>query len=155
MPDAVALRKRQARLIRHWIDDTVKAGRNVIVLGDINTEETYEITTRDGDLGTLRGLNTAASDDDLIDLFQFYRGQPKETHLIHKQFDHILVTPSLVKHSPQQPGFEFNTIDIRRDLVIRGAGQDQDHLDVFWKIPQAERDISDHYPVVAEFELQK
>src|SRR4051812_49285161 len=32
MPEALPLRKRQARLIRHWIDDTVKAGRNVIVL---------------------------------------------------------------------------------------------------------------------------
>jgi len=154
MPDALPLRKRQARLIRYWIDDTVKAGRNVIVTGDINTDETYETTTREGDLGTLRGLDTPTPDDDLVDLFQFYKGEPKETHLVHKQFDHILVTPSLVHPRPPLAGYEFKSIDIRRDLVIRGAGQDKDHQDQFWKIPVAERDISDHYPVVAEFTLK-
>jgi len=153
MPDAAAIRKRQSKLLRHWIDDTVKAGRNVIVLGDINTEETYETTTNEGDIGTLRGLNTPATNDDLVDLFKFYKGEPRETHLIHKQFDHILATPSLVQPPPRVAAFEFKSIDIRRDLVIRGAGQDRDHLDQFWKIPQAERDISDHYPVVAEFGL--
>jgi endonuclease/exonuclease/phosphatase family metal-dependent hydrolase len=155
MPEALALRLRQARLIRHWINDGVKAGRNTIVLGDINTEETYETTTSGGDLGMLRGLDTATTDDDLTDLFQFYRGESKETHLIHKQFDHILVTPSLVKPPPRWPALEFKAIDVRRDLVIRGAGQDKDHLDGFWKIPAAERDISDHYPVVAEFTVKK
>jgi endonuclease/exonuclease/phosphatase family metal-dependent hydrolase len=153
LPDAAAIRKRQSRLLRYWIDDTVRAGRNVIVLGDINTEETYETTTNDGDLGTLRGLATPATNDDLVDLFQHYQGQPKETHLVHKQFDHILVSPSLVHPPPRAAAFEFKSIEIRRDLVIRGAGQDKDHLDVYWKIPQAERDLSDHYPVVAEFRL--
>jgi endonuclease/exonuclease/phosphatase family metal-dependent hydrolase len=160
MPDAVALRKRQAKLIRYWISDSVKAGRNVIVTGDINTNETYETTTNDGDLGILRGLDTPTTDDDLADLFEFYRGDNKETHLIHKQFDHILVTPSLVKGgtlvggSPRGPGYHFKSIAIRRDLVIRGD-QDKEHRDDYWKIPDAERDVSDHYPVVAEFELQR
>jgi len=153
-PEAAALRKRQARLVRHWINDSVRAGRNVVVLGDINTDETFETTTADGDLGTLRGLDTSAADDDLVDLFQLYRGQPKETHLTHKQFDHILVTPSLVNPPAGMPGFAATAIDIRRDVVIRGAGQDKDHMDVYWKIAQAERDISDHYPLVAEFALR-
>ena len=90
-----------------------------------------------------------------MDLFQFYKGDSKETHLIHKQFDHILVTPSLVHPRPQLVGYEFKSIDIRRDLVIRGAGQDKEHADQYWKIPAAERDVSDHYPVVAEFTLDK
>jgi endonuclease/exonuclease/phosphatase family metal-dependent hydrolase len=154
MPDALPLRKRQARLLRHWIDDSVKAGRNVIVLGDVNSDETFETTTKNGDLGTLRGLDTPAANDDLVDLFEFYKGASKETHLIHKQFDHILVTPTLVKPPPRGPSFEFKAIDIRRDLVIRGAGQDQEHQDQYWKIPAAERDVSDHYPVVAEFGLK-
>jgi hypothetical protein len=58
-------------------------------------------------------------------------------------------------HSPPRvAAFEFKSIGIRRDLVIRGSGQDRDHLDQFWKIPQPERDISDHYPVVAEFSFR-
>lgn len=155
MPEAVALRKRQARLIHHWINDSIRAGRNVVVLGDINTEETFETTTADGDLGTLRGLDTAATDDDLVDMFQFYNGQLPETHLTHNQFDHILITPSLVKPPAGRPGFSAASVTIRRALVIRGAGQDKDHMDAYWKIVPAERDISDHYPVVAEFGLRR
>lgn len=155
MPDAAPIRQRQSRLIRRWIDDTIRAGRHVVVLGDINTEETYETATADGDIGILRGLSTPRAGDDLADLFQFHQGQWKETHLIHKQFDHILVTPSLLKPPPQGAGFAFDRVEIRRDLVIRGAGQDKEHQDEYWKIPAAERDVSDHYPVVAEFSLRR
>jgi hypothetical protein len=38
--------------------------------------------------------------------------------------------------------------------VIRGKQQDATHMDVFWTIPAEERDISDHYPVVAEFSVE-
>ena len=141
--------------MRHWLNDAIKAGVNVAVIGDINSEESYETTTKDGDIGTLRGLNTPATDDDLTDLFEFYKGESKETHLIHKQFDHILVTPSLVKGRLGGGGLLFKSIDIRKDLVIRGKEQDKDHMDVFWQIPEEERDVSDHYPVVAEFALQQ
>jgi len=153
-PDATPIRTRQSKLARHWIDDAVSSGRNVIVLGDVNTNETYETTTPTGDLGTLRGLHTPTIDDDLIDLFEYYREQPKETHLVHKQFDHILVTPTLVQEKPRHKRVTFESIAIRRDLVIRGKQQDQDHMDIFWTIPADERDISDHYPVVAEFSLE-
>jgi endonuclease/exonuclease/phosphatase family metal-dependent hydrolase len=154
-PDAGAIRTRQAKLVRHWLNDAIKAGVNVAVIGDVNSEESYEATTKDGDLGTLRGLNTPATNDDLTDLFEFYNGESKETHLIHKQFDHILVTPSLVKGRLGGGGLLFKSIDIRKDLVIRGKEQDKDHMDVFWQIPEDERDVSDHYPVVAEFALQE
>jgi endonuclease/exonuclease/phosphatase family metal-dependent hydrolase len=154
-PDAGAIRTRQARLVRHWLKDALEVGANVIVLGDVNSEETYDTTTNDGDLGTLRGLNTPAANDDLTDLFEFYKGQPKETHLVHKQFDHILVTPSLVKGRLGGGGMVLQSIAIRRDLVIRGKEQDKDHMDIYWQIPEAERDISDHYPVVAEFAIQR
>jgi endonuclease/exonuclease/phosphatase family metal-dependent hydrolase len=154
-PDAGPIRTRQAKLVRHWLGDAIKAGVNVAVVGDVNSEESYETTTNDGDLGTLRGLNTPAADDDLTDLFEFYKGQSKETHLVHKQFDHILVTPSLVRGRLGGGGLVFKSIAIRKDLVVRGKEQDKDHMDVFWQIPEEERDISDHYPVVAEFALQR
>lgn len=154
-PEGGAIRTRQSKLVRHWLDGAINSGANVIVLGDVNTEETYETTTKDGDLGTLRGLHTPETKDDLTDLFEFYKGEHKETHLVHKQFDHILVTPSLVRGRQEGGGLLFKSIDIRRDLVIRGKEQDKDHRDVYWQIPEVERDISDHYPVVAEFALQR
>ena len=154
-PDATEIRKRQSRLIREWINEPVRRGDNVIVLGDINTNETFETTTKEGDLGVLRALDTPEAGDDLIDLFAHYRGASKETHLIHKQFDHILATPSLLTDTPQKTDLVFRSINIRKDLVVKGKQQDENHMDIFWKIPADERDISDHYPVVAEFELKK
>jgi endonuclease/exonuclease/phosphatase family metal-dependent hydrolase len=155
MPQAADIRKRQCRLIRRWIESAVRAGENVIVLGDVNTDETFETTTKEGDIGTLRGLATAPTDDDLADLFAHYRGQSKETHLIHKQFDHILVAPSLLADAPGRRDLVFRSIAIRKDLVVRGREQDQEHQDQFWKISSSERDVSDHYPVVAEFAFER
>ncbi len=152
--DATETRKKQARLVRHWLQEPIAAGQNVIVLGDVNTNETYETTTKDGDLGMLRGLDTAATDDDLADLFAQHQGQSKETHLIHKQFDHLLVTPSLMADTPGKSDLVFKSIAIRKDLVVRKE-QDQEHRDIYWKIPADQRDISDHYPVVAEFEFKR
>jgi endonuclease/exonuclease/phosphatase family metal-dependent hydrolase len=152
--DATETRKKQARLVRHWLQEPIAAGQNVIVLGDVNTNETYETTTKDGDLGMLRGLDTATTDDDLTDLFAHYQGKSKETHLIHKQFDHLLVTPSLMADTPGKSDLVFKSIAIRKDLVVRKE-QDQEHRDIYWKIPADQRDISDHYPVVAEFEFKR
>jgi len=154
-PEQTETRKKQARLIRRWIDGAVRAGENVVVIGDVNSNETYETTTVGGDLGTLRGLDTPATDDDLDDLFAHYKGESKETHLIHKQFDHILTTRALTADAPGQSDLVFQSITIRKDLVVRGKQQDADHMDLFWKIPGDERDVSDHYPVVAEFEFKR
>jgi endonuclease/exonuclease/phosphatase family metal-dependent hydrolase len=152
-PEAADIRKKQARLVRAWLEEPIAAGENVIVLGDVNTNETFETTTAGGDLGTLRGLDTAGDDDDLADLFANYRGRSPETHLVHKQFDHILATPSLLADAPDRRDLVLSSITVRKDLVVRGQ-QDQDHRDVFWRIPAAERDVSDHYPVVAEFDFR-
>jgi endonuclease/exonuclease/phosphatase family metal-dependent hydrolase len=153
-PDATPIRTRQGKLARYWLEDEVSSGRNVIILGDVNTNETFETTTPTGDLGTLRGLHTTTTEDDLMDLFEYYKGEPKETHLVHKQFDHILVTPTLIQEKPRHKRVTFQSIAIRRDLVIRGQQQDENHMDIFWTIPADERDISDHYPVVAEFSVE-
>jgi len=154
-PEQTETRKKQARLIRRWIDGAVRAGENVVVIGDVNTNEMFETTTNAGDLGTLRGLDTPATEDDLDDLVAHYQGKSKETHLVHKQFDHILTTPSLTADAPGQSDLVFQSITIRKDLVVRGKQQDTDHMDQYWKIPADERDVSDHYPVVADFEFRK
>ena len=54
-----------------------------------------------------------------------------------------------------QSDLVLQSITIGKDLVVRGKQQDTDHQDQYWKIPADERDVSDHYPVVAEFEFKR
>ena len=116
---------------------------------------TYVASNPAKSFGTALSLDTATPGDDLDDLFAHYKAKSKETHLVHKQFDHILTTPSLLADAPGKSDLVFKSITILKNLVVRGKMQDADHMDVFWKIPQEERDVSDHYPVVAEFEFRK
>ena len=39
-------------------------------------------------------------------------------------------------------------------FAFRGKEQDKDHMNIYWQIPAEERDISDHWPVVADFNLK-
>ncbi len=151
MPEGAEIRKKQARLIRQWIHQEIAAGENVIVLGDINTNELFSETTPEGDAGVLRGLDTHDPADDLVDLFRLHPQPVPATHLIGKQFDRILVSPSLVADAPRRRDLVCERISVRKDLVVRGTRQDDNHLDNYWQIPEAERDLSDHYPVIAEF----
>lgn len=150
-PEAADIRQRQMRLARRWIEDAVLRGENVIVLGDLNTEETSQPPDPASDLGILLGLGTSEEADDLIDLHSHLPADARVTHLTGKQYDRILVSRSLAADSPNQPGLVFQSITRPRELAIRGAGPDADHFNVFYQIPQEERDLSDHYPVVAEF----
>ncbi|HZL90110.1 MAG TPA: endonuclease, partial [Pirellulaceae bacterium] len=104
-------------------------------------------------IGIFRGLDTPATADDFYDTLVALANPKSPTHLTGRQFDRILLSPPLTAKDGRSRGISFRTIGLRRDLVIRGKGQDKDHFDVYWQIPQAERDISDHYPLVAEFEF--
>ena len=93
-------------------------------------------------------------DTDGLDTHLKLSGNVKASHLNHMQYDRILCTDALMKDDPSRSDLVFKSSIIRRDLVVRGKEQDKDHMDIFWQIPQEERDISDHYPLVAEFEVK-
>lgn len=155
MPRAATLRQRQARLVRHWIGDLLRRGDQVVVLGDFNTDLAYAATTPDSEMGILRALDTPAAEDDLVDLHQFLPNNARGTHLLPgKQFDRILVSRSLLKNDTQDKKFVFRSIARRKDVVVRGKQPDEDHWNIYYQIPDAERDLSDHYPLIATFELQ-
>jgi endonuclease/exonuclease/phosphatase family metal-dependent hydrolase len=145
------IRQRQARLARHYLNDAIRRGENVVVIGDLNSDESFEETTPTNDIGILRGLDTTDTSDDLADLHQFLSPERRNTHLIGKQFDRILVSRSFLPDSPQRGKLTFKSARLFKEAVIRGEEQDKDHMNVFWKIPQEERDVSDHYPLLAEF----
>lgn len=152
--DAANLRIRQASLIRAWVNELIKKGENVVLVGDMNSDEFATETTPNGDIGTMRGLNTPATDDDLFDTLVELKDPNRHTHLNGQQYDRILLSKGLVEDDPTRKDLSFKSVAIRRDLVIRGKMQDKDHMDIFWTIPEPERDISDHYPLVVTLDYK-
>jgi endonuclease/exonuclease/phosphatase family metal-dependent hydrolase len=152
--DAANLRIRQANLMRTWVNDLIKKGENVVLMGDLNSDEFATETTPDGDIGTMRGLNTPEKGDDLFDTLVELKDKQRHTHLNGQQYDRILLSRSLVDDDPNRKDLSFKSVAIRRDLVIRGKEQDKDHMDIFWTIPEAERDVSDHYPLVVKLDYK-
>lgn len=154
MSNGAEIRQRQARLVREWMKEQNGSGRNFIILGDLNSDEVATATTPDGEMGIFLGLNTLANDDDLFDTHLKLSGDVRTSHLNGMQYDRILCTEALMTDDPARVDLVFKSSVIRRDLVLRGKEQDKDHMDIFWQIPEGERDISDHYPLVAEFEVR-
>jgi hypothetical protein len=154
MSNGAEIRKRQARLTREWMQEHITPQQNFIILGDLNSDELAAATTKGGDMGVFLGLDTPSTTDDLFDTLLKLSGDVNASHLNHMQYDRILCTDALMKDDPSRSDLVFKSSVIRRDLVIRGKEQDKDHMDIFWQIPQEERDISDHYPLVAEFEVK-
>jgi len=77
----------------------------------------------------------------------------RTTHLAGKQFDHLLVSPALLVDTDSEHDLIFSSIESLKKLVINGK-QDTDHFNGFYSIPSHERDVSDHYPVVATFKIK-
>jgi endonuclease/exonuclease/phosphatase family metal-dependent hydrolase len=159
--DKADLRRRQARQLNHWLRRLSPTQRNqLLILGDFNTEArggSWQ-TPAEGrptaidqlpDLGILcRG-----ADPQRTDLHQFMRQQDRATHLSGGQFDRILAAPGLMADDPARRDLVFRRVRVARELAIN-KGPDKTHWDAYWSIPAAERDLSDHYPVVAEFDFR-
>lgn len=149
-PEQEALRVRQGRLAHEWMKEAIAKGDNVLILGDLNTEHPSGHADPKSDIGVIRGLSNSDASDDLEDLNRFLPDALKSTHLLNKEFDRILASPSLMEDTPGRRDLVFSRIITRQDLVVVGK-QDEDHFNVFYSIPREERDVSDHYPVMTEF----
>jgi endonuclease/exonuclease/phosphatase family metal-dependent hydrolase len=154
MPEQADIRRRQARLLKAWLNEAIARGDNVILLGDMNVNQKYSEATPETPAGILRGMHTATEDDDLVDLHGRLKEDDRHTHLIFKQFDRILVSKPLTTDMEGKIDLVLKSIRIPREVCVRGEKQDEDHWNIFYDIDQDERDLSDHYPVVAEFEFK-
>ncbi|MEM1067616.1 MAG: endonuclease/exonuclease/phosphatase family protein [Planctomycetota bacterium] len=153
--DAEPLRIRQIRLLRYWIRDAVAAGRNVVVLGDFNTEDKSAKPTADSDVGVMLGLDTPDRKDDLVDVTSELVRKKQPTHLMGRIYDRIFCSQSMIEDDPSRVDFVFETVELRKDLAVRGQPDDPDkHYDGYWEMSRRERDLSDHYPVIATFQLK-
>ena len=149
-PEAANIRQRQMRLAKSWLDDFRRQDPNLIVLGDFNTEEGVQASAG-SELAIVQGKETADEADDLIDLHsRLASGAVPATHMIGKAFDRILISKPLLD-GPR--GLMLKSVRIRRDLSVRGE-LDKDHRDGYYEIDPAERDLSDHFPIVAEFQIR-
>ena len=154
--EAGPTRRRQAMLARRWVDDLAAKGDEVIVTGDFNTEQTVSEADPKRTIGIITGKGTKGSDDDLVDLHRFLPRSQRQTHLNPgKQFDRILVSSDMTAlRSARRPRLRFESIRTRKDLVVQGK-VDTDHWTNYYGLPERERDVSDHYPVVATFVVEK
>jgi len=151
MPDQADTRRRQARLLKAWLNEAIARGENVILLGDVNVDQKYSEATAETPVGILRGVHTSTTDDDLIDLHDRVPEEKRYTHLIFKQFDRILVSKPLTTDEEGKKDLVLESVAVQHDACVRGEKQDENHWNIFYEIDQDERDLSDHYPVVAEF----
>jgi|694.fasta_scaffold00939_13 endonuclease/exonuclease/phosphatase family metal-dependent hydrolase len=151
------LRQRQCKLLRHWLQDLRRHTANVIIMGDLNTDELAGHVNSGSDIHGLLAGPTNSPEDDLHDLLENAPVAKRQTHLLlNKQFDRILASQALMKDRPGN-NLAFENIKVLSELNIRGAGVDpgEDHWEAYWKIDPQERDISDHHPVVAEFSFNR
>ncbi len=149
-PEKADLRQRQCRLIHRWMQDAIRRGDNVIVTGDFNTEEDFGHESPQGAVSIVRGLVTAATDDDLLDAHERLPEDQRLTHISGRQYDRVFYSAGLGADDPGRRDLVLQDVQVRRDLVVRG-GVDTNHWDDLYKIPHDERDLSDHYPLVVEF----
>lgn len=152
-------RQTQARQLNRWLARLPLAEQaNLIVLGDFNTEHRYQQApaVKPSDLDVLRTRETATPEDDLTDLHQFLDPQQRATHMTGGQFDRMLVGRGLVADAPGRVDLKLESVRVAKEVNVRGGGPDKKHWEEtpYWTIADKERDISDHYPLVAVFRLQ-
>lgn len=150
-PEKTDLRIRQAKLAHHYLAEKIKSGENVIVIGDTNTEYPFEDTKPESDIAIHRGWETPEKNDDLFDCHEMLKPEDRPTHIIHKQFDRIFISEPMRAAVEGKKSLVLSAVTNRKELNTRGKEQDADHWNIYYKIPQEERDVSDHFPIVAEF----
>ncbi|MCM2369366.1 endonuclease/exonuclease/phosphatase family protein [Aporhodopirellula aestuarii] len=151
-----AIRAKQAASLVRWLSVWEKTPMHIVVLGDFNTEEPAGAIARGSELAVLMTRLTADPSDDLVDVLEKTPASRRQTHLLKgKQFDRILVSKSLLEDDPGRADLCLGGVSVRRDLAIRGGvDTTEDHWERYWEMSDAERDLSDHYPVIAEFEIR-
>jgi len=151
-----SIRAKQATSLNRWIQVWEKTPVHVVVIGDFNTEETAGNVAASSEMSILMTRSTDDPADDLVDLLETVEPENRQTHLLDgKQFDRILVSRSLIDDDPQTLDLCLRRVTVRKDLAVCGAPDTAEtHWDGYWDLPDSERDLSDHYPIIAEFDVR-
>ncbi len=146
--EAEEIRTRQIRLARQWMQPYLDSGCDVLILGDFNTEQAAGQAT--GDLVPLLSGPQPA----MVDLLAHLPDPRTPTHLIlPRQFDRAFASPSLIEDAP---GVDWSLRSVRviRQGVVRGQPDGESHWTRRRELPVDQFDLSDHYPILVELQLQ-
>jgi endonuclease/exonuclease/phosphatase family metal-dependent hydrolase len=150
--EAAPQRAQQALLLRQWLSEPLSRQASLVVLGDFNSEEPVGAAKPDSELGILQSPLTTGGPAALVDLHERLPPGQGSTHLGGKAYDRILVAPSLLEDRAELKDLVLERVSRPADLVIRGPRDSATaHWDRYYQLDPAERDVSDHYPVVADF----
>lgn len=154
--EAVEIRTKQARTAHAWVADRIRAGENVMLLGDFNTDEKQIPAVAGSDMFAACGFETSDPADDLVDLHGLLPVSQRQTHLLAgKSFDRILVSPSLLEDNPSRADLSLIQFDRLQALSVKGSVDlPEKHWDRYWDIDDGDRDISDHWPLLATFQFK-
>ncbi len=143
------IRERQAKLARLWLEPHLAAGEDVILVGDLNSE--HASGDIQGEMAVLIGDDTQPK---MVDLVSRLEDSQASTHLIlDKQFDRMLVSQSLIEDGA---GLDwcFESIVILDEAIVRGTHDGEEHWENRQSMSIDELDLSDHFPLLATFELK-
>ncbi|MEO8271546.1 MAG: endonuclease, partial [Aureliella sp.] len=73
--------------------------------------------------------------------------------ILERQFDRIMVSESMLVDG-EGNDWCFEKIEVLRDAIVRGRPDGPAHWSQRLALGVAEFDLSDHYPVMATFELR-
>lgn len=139
-------RIKQSRVLNRWAGELMSQGNAVVVLGDFNAGKRFDATSAADAMGVLRGMESAPLTDDLVDLNGDLVPADRRTHVSGRELDRIVVSPNLLDDA----GLVYKSVTNYRHLVVKGT-PDDDASKTIWQYPKDERDLSDHYPLVAKF----
>lgn len=138
-------RIRQSRVLHTWAAKMIDDDQAVIIMGDLNAKYRFDQNTATDAMGIMRGLDTTTTTDDLTDVHAELNPADRASHVTGRQFDRILLSPKLL----DSDGLVFQSITIGRHFSIRGSGPDG-NVGMF-TVPQNQRDLTDHFPVITKF----
>jgi len=152
--EAADLRRKQAKVAHYLLRKQILSGENIVLMGDTNVESLAGVAMPDDDgIESLLGHDTEDKNDDMIDLLLEIPELERKTHLIlEKQFDRLLVSRSMKEDDPSRADWSLAKVEVVTSAAIRGEGIDQDHWDTRYSKAIEERDVSDHFPIMATFE---
>ncbi|GIX00615.1 MAG: endonuclease [Pirellulaceae bacterium] len=142
------VRARQLELARVWLRPLAESGADVLLVGDLNTEE--PVGSRRGDLAALLG----GSNPMMVDLLQQLSDPHAATHLVlPRQFDRAMGSRSLIEEEPG-PDWVLGSVSIIQQGIIRGDADGEEHWSRRLQYPVEEFDLSDHFPLLIELKLK-